>query len=343
MNIFVMDGRSYCHNGYGGIQRYKTEIVKMLDQLMKESENFELHVCYPSHLAILISELRHVKLVPLEQRNRRFAVEIIPAYIRKVKGIFLDLGIAWCISKNGTVVLHDARLLSQKYDPIIKRLTERIKYQYDAFTAKYIVTVSEIQKIELQRYLWIKKSKVIVIGCGWDHILKIDEDETIFKRFPEIKKKNYYYAVGSQYPHKNYKWIVEIAKRNPKEQFVIAGKMINNTDIEKLNNLLYVGTVSDEENKSLLTHSYAFLHPTKYEGFGIPPMEGLACGTAVIATDLPVLHEIYGNTIHYIDPDNYEINLKKLLEEYVEPATNVLQKYTWQHAAKKWLNLLSSY
>lgn len=51
-------------------------------------------------------------------------------------------------------------------------------------------------------------------------------------------------------------------------------------------------------------------------------------------------NEIYGKSVHYIDPYNYDVDLDKLLTEPVAPATEVLSKYSWEEEAKKLLELL---
>lgn len=343
MRIFVIEGRSYCCKSYGGIQLYKTQVLNYLDRIM-DGINYEIHVCYPSDFTIQIGPYENIKLVKLVRNGReRFLTHLLPKYMKKVKGIYLDLGIAWCRNFGGIVTLHDARPITQSYDPIKERILQRLKYQYDAITAKYVVTDSNIQKAELSRTLWINENKIMVIGCGWNHFKYIKLDYTIFDKYPNIKKGNYYYSVGSQYPHKNFKWIMEVAKRNLQIQFVVAGKSIQGTHIEEMSNVIYVGAVTDEENKALICNCRAYVHPAKYEGFGIPPMEALSCGVPVFASDIPVLREIYANAVHYFDPDNYEIDLEKEYQCFTESPGEILKKYTWENAALAWDKLLKEY
>ena len=92
--------------------------------------------------------------------------------------------------------------------------------------------------------------------------------------------------------------------------------------------------------KWYMQHAKALLFPSFYEGFGIPPLEALALGTPVIASDIPVLREVFGDTIHYANQMDYHVNLDKLLQESVEPADRVLEKETWENAAKFWLEVI---
>ena len=92
-----------------------------------------------------------------------------------------------------------------------------------------------------------------------------------------------------------------------------------------------------------MKNAKAFIQPSKYEGFGIPPLEALACNAKVIVSDIPVFHEIYGESVYYIDPDQYDVDLNELLMKKIQDNRAVLQKYTWKNAAKAWYKLLKSY
>lgn len=343
MCTFVMDGRCYCTQSYGGIQRYKLEILERLEDELKYTDNIRVEVLYPSHLQLYIHVFEKIKFIPIDQKKKKFATQIIPQYIKDNNGIFIDFGIAWSIGKNGIVTLHDARQLTQKYDPIVERLMNTIKFQYDALVSKYIVTISEFQKKEIESKVHIKDEKIKVIGCGWEHINKIHEDDKIFQKYKQINKNNFFYAMGSQYKHKNYAWIESVAEKNPNSQFVVAGKKVRDGCITERRNIIYVGTVTDAESKSLMKNAKAFIQPSKYEGFGIPPLEALACNAKVIVSDIPVFHEIYGESVYYIDPDQYDVDLNELLMKKIQDNRAVLQKYTWKNAAKAWYKLLKSY
>ena len=72
-----------------------------------------------------------------------------------------------------------------------------------------------------------------------------------------------------------------------------------------------------------------------YEGFGIPPLEALSVGAKIIVSKAACLPEIYGNTAHYIDPNNLDINLNQLLEQPVESPERILEKYTYDNDAEQ--------
>ena len=152
--------------------------------------------------------------------------------------------------------------------------------------------------------------------------------------------------------YKNLKWIVELAERNRTKVFVIAGlkdlsqwkNAYSQIDArEELDNVIFVGYTTDEENKALMMNCKAFLHPSKYEGFGIPPLEALACGAPIAVSNSSCLPEIYENCAHYFDPDDYEVNLDWLLEQPISAPSAILQKCSWDRAAQELFNILENY
>ncbi|MBQ3688208.1 MAG: glycosyltransferase family 1 protein, partial [Treponema sp.] len=63
------------------------------------------------------------------------------------------------------------------------------------------------------------------------------------------------------------------------------------------------------------------------EGFGLPPLEALSCGTQIIVANRTSLPEIYGTAAHYIDPDKPDADLEQLLAEPVSDPAPLLEKY----------------
>ena len=104
MKHFVIEGRSLCSPVMGGIQRYKHEIINHLDRIMTDDEPFEVHVCYPEDLTIMLSAKRHIKLVPTNRQGKRFLLQVIPEYAKAHRAAYVDLGIGWCLRRGGTIV-----------------------------------------------------------------------------------------------------------------------------------------------------------------------------------------------------------------------------------------------
>jgi glycosyltransferase involved in cell wall biosynthesis len=153
--------------------------------------------------------------------------------------------------------------------------------------------------------------------------------------------------LGSVAKHKNYKWIYEVAARNNNIQFVVAGNIskkawgIDNSAFE-LENIIFTGYVTDEENKALINSCWAFLQPSKYEGFGIPPLEAIALGKKALVSNVTCLPEIYEGYAPMFAPDDYDVNIEELLAQDTNPSEPLIEKYTWKKVAQSWLKLFDN-
>ena len=178
-----------------------------------------------------------------------------------------------------------------------------------------------------------------IVGCGWEHMKDIQTDEGIFDKIPQVKKGDYFFALGSRYKHKNHEWILKCALKNPQYYFVITGTdaystLVRDMEEKRPDNVIYTGYISDGEVKALYQNAKALIQPSFYEGFGMPPLEALSVGGSAIVADASCLPEIYGDSVYYIDPHSDGADLDELMKTKTEPAEKVLNKYTWTNAAK---------
>ncbi len=95
-----------------------------------------------------------------------------------------------------------------------------------------------------------------------------------------------------------------------------------------------LGYVSDEEAKTMMRDCKAFLFPTFYEGFGIPPLEAMSVGAKnIYVSDTAVMHEIFGDSVHYINPYKYNDIFDDDAADSEECIRKVLLKYSWKKSA----------
>ncbi len=170
-------------------------------------------------------------------------------------------------------------------------------------------------------------------------------DFSILENTPKLQN-GFYFTLGSLSKRKNLKWILDYAKKNPDDLFAISGKPLNDLipneldQLKELKNIIFLGYLTDGQVKTLMSKCKAFIFPSYYEGFGIPPLEALSVGAKIIVSKAACLPEIYGNTAHYIDPNNPDVNLNQLLEQPVESPERILEKYTYDNAAEQLITCL---
>ena len=333
-----------------GIQRVVKELVIRLDKLCEVLDGVTIEYAYPEgakNELLDLSLLKHIKSLILPNKSSKILHAItLPRYLKKENAQALSIEIDnGFITKNKVSYIHDIRSAELKSDPFMFRLKAKIYFMIEKRLARRVITVSNYQKSRMIKVLKYNADKINVIYPGWEHMNEIEPDNDIFQKFKNINKGEYFYALGSLAPHKNFKWIIEVAKRNPDKVFVIAGgknlkTWKNNIETNKIENVIFPGYVSDGESKALMQNCKAFLFPSKYEGFGIPPLEALACGAPIIISKATCLPEIYEDCAHYFDPDDYEVDLDKLIEEDVASPEKILKKCSWDEAAKKVINVL---
>jgi len=236
----------------------------------------------------------------------------------------------------------------------LKRLIDR---------ADVIVAISESTKKDMIRFFPKAKDKIKVIysGCG-PEFLKIPRQDA---KLLEIKKKyslgdNFVLSIGTTEPRKNAAGLIKAFDKADLDgwQLVLAGasgwknglfhkalKEAKNKD-----NIKLLGYIDKEDRPYLYNLAGIFAYPSFYEGFGLPVLEAMACGTPVITSAVSSLPEITGDSALLVSPDNEEdlvIALKQLASSQVlrnYHSTKGLErakKFSWQRTAEEYLAIFN--
>ena len=342
MRPIVINGTVLC-DPITGIPRYVYEVVTRLDALLTGT-GLDVRLCYRDDGRPLnLPSLQNIKVVPLKAIRYSYNLFVLPRYVRRHKAFYLGLASDMLMGPDSAVVLHDIRPLVMDTDRGFFRFKFWVHCLSIKAFARRVYTVSDDQRHLISQKLGIPLDRIGLTYNGWEHMQRARADEGVFQKLPGVEKGGYFYALGSLAKHKNYRWIREVAARNPDKTFVVAGgkdlaAFGDDENAVSAGNLHYPGYVSDGENKALMQHCRAFLHPAVFEGFGIPPLEALSLGAPVAVSNTSCLPELYGDTVRYFDPMDYDVDLDELMSRPVASPDKVLQKYSWPVTAAFWLD-----
>ncbi len=342
----------YCINGrfltrrVTGVDRYARELVRGLDGILSKGEAVILlpEGCEP----IGLDPMENIVLRNYgKHRGAIWEQFDLSRYARKRGLLVVNLCNTAPVRSPGVVCVHDVNVRANPSFWDWKfRTYYLLLFSVLMRRAKAIVTVSRFSESEITKYYPAALGKTAIIPNAWQHIERVQEDTSALAKY-SLEPGDYYFAMSSLAPSKNLKWIAETAKLNPDCIFAVAGgintAIFGDREIPRTDNVRYLGYVSDGEAKSLMKNCKAFLYPTLYEGFGIPPMEAMAVGVhRIIVSDIPCMHEIYGDSVAYINPMAPCQSIDKVKAKSAEACKSILKCFDWRISAICLLEVLSA-
>lgn len=337
---------NFIGNSMDGLTRRAYEYLL---QIERYADKIDIILLVPEGRGKYCKEFSHMNVLEYGKDRKGWTSKFAVKYAKEHKRVLINLVQPFSLYKHSYICMDDVRYMEKDqgryFDSFKFRIKMYVKAKLGIHFSEKIITVSQFSKDKIIKFFHVAEERIAVIPNGWEHIKRIKEDQSIFEKFQNIQKGHYFFTLGSLARHKNHKLIIYIAERNPHSQFVIAGGIdpeIFYEDCPKSNtdNVVFVGKITDGEIKALYSNCKAFLFPSLYEGFGIPPLEALACGAKVICSDIPVLREIFGATVGYIKPYDENVDLDALLDIPVEDSRDTLNQYSWRQAGKCWFDLL---
>jgi glycosyltransferase involved in cell wall biosynthesis len=207
-----------------------------------------------------------------------------------------------------------------------------------ARAATAIVAVSKFTKRELVELLEVPPEKVRVVPNGV---------AAPFSRAGPASEGDYVLAVSTLEPRKNLQTLVDAfarAKLDGCELRVVGARGWGGVDVNG-DRVRYLGFVPDEELASLYRGARCVAYVSRYEGFGLPVLEALACGAPVVAADLPPIRELASGaaiTVDPVDPDAIAAGLEQAVarrDELSAQGPQAATRYDWSRTAAETLAL----
>ena len=321
-----------------GVGHYTFELARAL-ALLAPSDQFELVAPSPFPDSIIENirlncpdNLRAVNAEPSSIRRRRWWAVGLPLYLRKAS---LDLfhgtnyEVPLWSKRRSVLTIHDLSNLlhadTHKAD-LARRARQRLPVM--ARSASMIITATECVRREISEHLRVKADRVRVTPfaprSGFQAMPAAQANQT--KQRLGIEDE-FILFVGTVEPRKNLLTLVRAFEQVPRQtsrrpQLVVVGAegwlmdelfaFIKESSIS--DRLLLTGYLDDDDLRALYSSCTVFVYPSIYEGFGLPPLEAMACGAPVIASNIATFQETLGSAAQLIEPNDVEALARSIVE-----------------------------
>ncbi len=251
------------------------------------------------------------------------------------------------------LLVHDVGFLNREWFSLPFSLY--LKWLVRAAAAKgvHLVTVSKTSAIQLVRDLLHDRQPSVIRNASDDAPVEADVARLGFR---------YVLFLGSLNPRKNiaraiagFRLFKESLQEDVRLVVVGARKPIFVQGCYELmdsDDIVYMGYVDEMEKWSLLKGAELLLLPSLLEGFGIPVLEALKAKTPVVASDIPVFRELYGDAVEYVDPYSPKdigrgicrvFGNLALRERLVREGNSVADNFSWAYSAQEYIRLFEDF
>lgn len=169
---------------------------------------------------------------------------------------------------------------------------------------------------------------------------KIDKKK-INKKILKLKKNRFFFTLSTLESYKNIEILKKLKYKN--FQFILAGKRYNK--LIKHNNFLDLGEINDDEKCWLYSNCSAYIHPSKYEGFGMILIEAMMYNKRIFCSNTRIIKKVTDGKVEYINnPDSTKEWNKKIKFALKKKKNNyklVLKKYKSRYINLKWQKIFN--
>ncbi len=355
---------------FSGIERYAACLTL---EMLKEKDNKYILIFKKNIHPLFQSwaEDEHVEMVVLPECNKLLFNQLrLPFEISKHK-------VDWYLfmAFPAPILLFRKNMLSTIHDiccwdcpetmTTLSKWYFRISFRVAALKCKLITTVSDFSKERIIAKLKCSQNKIFVIHSAVDK--KFFQAELLPADVKTIKRKymlpeRYFLSLSTLEPRKNLRLLIDsyqkmVAERDCDIQLVLVGrkgwkidKLLDGIDEHVKSNIHFTGFVDDGDLPAIYREAEFFVFPSKYEGFGLPPLEAMACGVPVLSSDAASMPEVLGDAAIYFKSEDVNSLSEKLQEmlsiseemrvQMIERESEQAKKFTWEKSAAELKMLL---
>lgn len=349
-----------------GNATYITSLIEALGEIDGENQ-YTLYVTKPAALERYANRWTNFAVRRIKPHNPLIRIPITfntELRLRPVDILFVQYTAPPLAPCKVVTTIHDI-----SYEHFPETFTRHSRFQMKltipqtARKAARVITPSEYSRQDLIKTYNLPPEKIETIPLAAADFFKPVNN---FEEINRIRRKydlngDYILGVGSIQPRKNLVRLIEAysdlkKKRGDIPPLVLVGKKswlfedtIKATDVHGVGeSVKFTGFVPDEDLPALYSAALCFVYPSFFEGFGLPPLEAMQCGTPVIAGDRTSIPEVVGDAGLLVDPFDTNaigsalermISDDKLREELKLKGVERARQFSWEKAARQTLNV----
>jgi len=335
-----------------GIDRYEDNIIKGSNTKVITSEDCNHDsIKVKFRFKILNKTYLWNNLLPFKIKKYNFDLIHNPGQIpifKKFDGISL-------------ITIHDlSTFLFSKEHPLSRVIINKLILKRTIRNCNFIIVDSENTKKDVIKIFKVPEEKIDVVYLGVDEKYKIlNKKQSLFLSKKYTKTDKFILYVGTLEPRKNIPNLIraycKIKDKLP-YKLIITGKkgwkykpifdLISELKLE--DDVIFTGYIPEEDLPALYNGASAFVFPSLYEGFGLPPLEAMACGCPVITSNTSSLPEVVGDAGIMVDPNDVDelakqiervLTDKKLRDSMIKKGLKQAKKFSWEKCAKETLKV----
>jgi glycosyltransferase involved in cell wall biosynthesis len=344
-----------------GVQRYAIELLQSMDAVLDSGEwlaNDRFTLLVPDAVMQPLPDFKCIEIRKIASGNLHFWEQIRLPLAARGSTLINFSGSAPLLKTGQVCTFHDAAIFDapSSLSPSFVRWY-RLLFRIQSKLSCRLLTVSAFSKDRLGHHLAISPSKIGVVHCGADHMRLQPADPSVLTRMG-VESGRFFFAIGSASPNKNFARLIEAFSglHDPSTRLVVAGGsnaavFAHSADaVRKDRRIIRAGRLTDDEIKALYSHARAYVFPSTYEGFGLPPIEAMSCNCPVLAAHAASIPEICGPAAAYFDPLSVDAIREALaralvddawLEELRHRGRQRAEMFTWHNAAISLMNELT--
>ena len=339
-----------CAKPYSGIGVYTKELVENLRQISKEkiyTFHKETMVNRQGSCAMAVNKLSMLaaEQISLPLWLKKESIDLI----HQTKNYTVPL----CFAGKKVVTIHDVipHVFAEQYLPsMAARRYYRFLMEMTIKNCDRIITVSDFSKKEITKYLGVAPEKIEVIHLAvCDRFKQMKQEEATKRLLTKhgIDRPFVLSAGGNEY-RKNNERLIAMFKQNfaQTHMLVVLGEKWRREsfDNETKGNVVFVGSLPEQDLILLYNRAELFVFPSLYEGFGLPILEAMACGTPVATSNRSSLPEVAGGAAMLFDPYDTD-DIKKIMQrvlgskalqtELIGRGLQRRQDFSWRKTAEE--------